>query len=145
MSPTDRFKPVQRIAQSREQKAARELGSSQRNARDQTSRLEELKRYHSEYLERFQNASRAGISVPQMQEYRTFLGKLEQAIEAQKQVVNSSQQECSVRKESWKQKRVRTQVYGKVMDRFETAEQRLDDAREQKETDDRNQRGEPDK
>ena len=143
MSPSDRFKPVQRIAKSREQKAARKLGSSQRNARDQQARLDELRSYHEEYLTRFHGAAQAGISASQLQEYRAFLSKLEAAIKAQEQVVAASQVECSDHKQQWQQKRVRTEALGKVMERFQRDEQRIRDSREQKEQDDRNQRGTP--
>ena len=141
MSPSKRFKPVQRVAQSREQKAARELGNSQRRAKDQEGRLEELKDYHQEYLERFQNAARSGISASQLQEYRAFISKLELAIREQERIVSSSHDECSSRKQVWQQKHTRTEALGKVMGRFQSEERKDSDNREQRETDDHNQRG----
>ena len=141
MSPIKRLKPVQRVSESREQHAARELGISQRKARDQQARLDELRRYHQEYLERFRQASRAGMASSHLLEYRAFLGNLEKAIEAQEKIVSAGSQECVSRKATWQQKHMRTKILGKVMDRFETASKTAEQARDQKESDDRNQRG----
>ena len=141
MVPSKRLQPVQRVAQSREKDAARELGDSQRRMRDQETKLEDLRRYHQEYLERFQDTARKGMTASQMQEYRAFLEKLDLAIQEQEKVVQASKSECVTRKEQWQQKHVRTKALGKVMDRFKSAEQKIVDKREQNEADDRNQRG----
>ena len=139
MVPSKRFKPVHRVAESRENKAARALGESQRKMREHTGRLEELKQYHCEYLERFRNASREGLSVPQMQEYRAFLMKLETAIRDQEKVLQMSRRECTGKKDAWQEKHIRTQALGKAMDRFRKAENKVEVSREQQATDEHNQ------
>lgn len=141
MPPSKRFKPVKRVADSREHKAARELGHSQRMARDQEARLEELKRYHKEYLDRFQTVARAGMTAVQLHEYRAFLRKLEAAIGEQEKIVQDSQQDCTSRKAFWQEKHKRSQTLGKVMEKFRRTEHQASESREQKELDDRNQRG----
>ena len=141
MAPSKRLRPVQRVARSREHKAAREYNDSQRRAQDQEVRLQELKRYHSEYLERLQSAAAAGISASQLQEYRAFISKLELAIQEQEKIVSASRLECSSRRQAWQEKHTRTQALGKAMDRFQAAEFKALDRREQKELDDRNQGG----
>lgn len=140
MVSSKRFKPVQRIAESREKTAAKDMGDSQRRMHSQEARLEELKRYHQEYLGRFESSARSGMSSSQLQEYRAFLSKLDRAIKEQERIVQASHQECAVRKDVWKQKHVRTQALGKAVERFKKAELKTSDAREQKELDDRNQR-----
>lgn len=141
MVPSKRFQPVKRVAESRESDAARELGHSQKRMRDQEAKLEDLKRYHQEYLERFETTARQGMSASQMQEYRVFLEKLDTAIREQEKVVLASKSECVTRKEQWQQKRVRTQALSKVMDRFKSAELKVQEKREQDEADERSQRG----
>ncbi len=140
MVPSRRFEPVQRVAKSREDSAARELGDSKRRMQEQESKLSDLKQYHQEYLDRFSTAAKNGMSASQLQEYRAFMSKLESAIEAQQRVVQERQMECTSRKEEWKQKRVSTQALDKVMERFQTAEQKARDSLEQKESDERSQR-----
>ena len=107
MSPSKRFKPVQRVAQSRERKAAQALGRAQQEVSAQEARLEELKRYHREYLDRFQRSTESGISVPQLQEYRAFLAKLEKAIHEQERIVAASLQTRTTQQSQWQQKHMR--------------------------------------
>lgn len=145
MVPSKRFKPVQRVAESREQKAAKAFGQSQRTMQDQEARLEVLRRYHEEYLQRFQETSQMGMSVAQLHEYRAFLAKLEAAIEAQEKIVLASQQNRTSQKENWQQKHMRSQVLDKVVARYASEERKSMESREQKEMDERSQRGRGDK
>ncbi|MEJ1354687.1 MAG: flagellar export protein FliJ [Candidatus Sedimenticola sp. (ex Thyasira tokunagai)] len=135
MVSSKRFKPVQRVAESREQRAAREFGDSQRLMQAEEERLLELRRYHQEYLDRFEDTARRGISAGQMQEYRAFIAKLDLAINQQMQVVEASHQEFVIRKESWKKRHVRTKVLEKAVDRIRQSERKTIDLREQKEQD----------
>ncbi|MCP3866535.1 MAG: flagellar export protein FliJ [Gammaproteobacteria bacterium] len=139
MAPSKRFQPVQRVAESRENKAARELGLSQRKLRENQDKLDDLKQYHKEYMDRFLGAAQQGLSASQLQEYRAFLRKLEMAIGEQEQILKNSHEECSGKKDMWQEKHIRSQALSKAMDRFVSAERKTMDGQEQKETDDRNQ------
>lgn len=141
MVPSKRFKPVQRMAESQEQKAARSFGQSQRLMHDQEARLEELRRYHQEYLQRFQETSQMGMSVAQLNEYRAFLAKLEMAIDAQKKIVLASQKNRTSQMENWQQKYMRSQVLDKVVTRHANEDLKSMASQEQKEMDERSQRG----
>ncbi len=141
MVQSKRLKPVHRVAESREQTAAKELGDSKRYVHEQEARLEELRRYHAEYLERFHSAAKMGMSAMQLQEYRAFLSKLERAIREQEVIIKDGLNVHKFKKDNWQQKHVRTQALGKVIDRYKKSEIKDKDKREQKETDDRNQRG----
>ncbi len=140
MVQSKRLRPVHRVAASREQTAAKELGDSTRYVHEQEERLEELRRYHAEYIDRFHSAAKMGMSALQLQEYRAFLAKLERAIREQQTIIKDGLNVRKFKKDSWQQKHVRTQALGKVIDRYKKAENRAEDKREQKETDDRNQR-----
>jgi flagellar protein FliJ len=140
MSPTNRFKPVQRFAHSKEQNAARSMGQARQNLEQEEAKLKQLKHYHQEYLERFHLIASEGMTATQLQEYRTFLAKLDEAINQQEQVVAASMVNHNSRKTNWKQKHSRTQALNKVIDRYQEQEQKTADRREQKESDDHNQR-----
>ncbi|RLW66638.1 MAG: flagellar export protein FliJ, partial [gamma proteobacterium symbiont of Stewartia floridana] len=90
MSPSKRLKPVQRFAHSKEQNAARSMGQARKNLEQEEAKLKQLKQYHQEYLERFEQMAREGMTSTQLQEYRTFLAKLDEAINQQQQVVAAS-------------------------------------------------------
>ncbi len=140
MVKSRRLRPVQRVAVSKEQTAARQLGDSRRRMHEQEQRLDELCQYHAEYLGRFNSAAKHGMSATQLQEYRAFLSKLERAIKEQEVIVLERRSECSGHKDQWQQKHVRTQALDKIVDRYKQEERKGVDARAQKESDDRGQR-----
>ena len=140
MSPSKRLKPVQRIAHSKEQNAARSMGEARKNLEQEEAKLLQLKQYHQEYLQRFHQVAGEGMSASQLQEYRAFLAKLDEAIKQQEKVVAASMVNHSSSKNNWKQKHSRTQALNKVADRYRQKEQKSADQQEQKENDEHNQR-----
>ncbi len=143
MSPSKRFKPVLRVAESNERDAAHQLGDSRRHMQRQQARLDELRQYHDEYLERLRIASRNGINAAQLREYQAFLAKLDLAIKEQEAVVLASDKNQLEKKAVWQQKHMRSKVLDNVMQRYQAEEQRAREKREQKEADERNQRRRP--
>ncbi len=139
MSPSKRFKPVQRFAHSKEQNAARSMGVARRNLEQEEAKLLQLKSYHQEYLARFQTLAAEGMSAAQLQEYRAFLAKLDEAIQQQEQIVAASTVNHNSQKDNWKQKHSRTQALNKVVSRYQRKEQQSAERQEQKENDDLNQ------
>ncbi|MBL3591023.1 MAG: flagellar export protein FliJ [gamma proteobacterium endosymbiont of Lamellibrachia anaximandri] len=140
MSPSKRLKPVQRVAKSREQTAARQLGRSKKSLHEEETKLTQLRQYHQEYLTRFEQAASKGITAVHLQEYRAFIAKLDEAIKQQESVVAASKQNHSVKKDTWRSKHTRTEALSKVVDRYERAEKKEEERSEQKESDDRSQR-----
>ncbi|MGD8911619.1 MAG: flagellar export protein FliJ [Candidatus Thiodiazotropha sp.] len=140
MSPSKRLKPVQRFAASKEQEAARMMGQAKKSLQQEEAKLDQLNLYHQEYLIRFQQMSAKGMSSTQLQEYRAFLAKLDEAIKQQQEVVAASAVNHSSTKNTWKKKHSRTQALNKAVERFRKQEQTVADKREQKENDEHSQR-----
>jgi flagellar FliJ protein len=140
MSPSKRLKPVQRFAASKEQKAARMMGQAKKSLQQEETKLQQLKQYHQEYLERFKQMAEKGMSATQLQEYRAFLSRLDEAIDQQQQVVAESTVNHRSTRNFWQQKHSRTQALNKAVDRFREQEQKRADKHEQKENDDLSQR-----
>lgn len=140
MSPSKRLKPVQQVAATRERNAARTMGQARKHLAQEEAKLEQLRQYHQEYLDRFQQAASQGISATQLQEYRAFLAKLDEAIQQQVKVVANSMANHSSHKDNWKQKHTRTQALGKVVERYRKEELKDEDRKEQKENDEHNTR-----
>jgi flagellar FliJ protein len=141
MVPSDRLKPVRRVAESRERDAARILGDAQRMLSDQQAKLEQLEHFYREYQQRFEAAAREGMPAARLQEFQTFMAKLRSAIEQQHRVVADSRQERARKKDRWQQKRVRSQAIGKAMERFRATETKTRQRKEQQETDEHATRG----
>lgn len=140
MSPSKRLKPVQRFAHSKEQKAARIMGQAKKSLQQEEAKLEQLKQYHQEYLERFKQVAAVGMNANQLQEYRAFLAKLDEAIKQQQEVVAASAINHSSTKRVWKKKHSRTQALNKAVDRFQEEEKKIANRQEQKENDEHSQR-----
>jgi flagellar FliJ protein len=117
------------------------MGASHKNLLAEEAKLVQLKQYHDEYLARFELAARKGLSSAQLQEYRAFLDKLDQAIGQQERVVAASKLDHSNKKEDWRESHTRTQALDKVVRRYRRQEQQSAERQEQKESDDRSQRG----
>ncbi len=140
MSPSKRLKPVQRIAETREQKAARHMGLSRKTLHAEEVKLGQLKGYHQEYLQRFEDAASKGMSANQLQEYRAFLSKLDEAIRHQEGVVASTKSDHSTNQDDWRKKHTRTEALNQAVKRFQKQEKVTAERNEQKESDERNQR-----
>jgi flagellar FliJ protein len=140
MMASERFKPVQRIADTRERKAAAALGDSLKARHEAEQRLADLRNYHGEYLERLRLANLQGMNLAQVREYQVFLDKLEQAIAEQERIVQCAAASCDSAQAEWRDKYTRTRVMNKVVERMQTEERLQADKREQAQQDDRPQR-----
>ena len=140
MAPSDRFKPIHKLASQRERKAAAELGESIRQRDAAAQRLDELKQYLQEYLERFNRSARNGLSSNQVIEYQVFIGKLENAIAQQEEIVAQSRQALDSTKQHWRGRYTKSKAMENAIDRMRLAERKADQKQEQDESDERSQR-----
>ncbi len=138
--PSDRFKPIHRIASQKERKAAADLGESIKQRDAATQRLDELRAYLDEYLERFARATRDGLSRTQIMEYQVFIGKLETAIAQQEEIVAQSQQQFDSSKAHWRGRYTKSKAMENAIDRMREAERKDRDRKEQADSDERAQR-----
>jgi flagellar FliJ protein len=140
MMASERFKPVQRIADNRERKAAAALGDSLKLRQEAEQRLADLRAYHGEYLEQFRIANDQGMDLARAREFQVFLDKLEQAIAEQQRIVQQASAACDTAQAEWRDKYTRTRVMNKVVERMQAEERQQADKREQAQQDDRPQR-----
>lgn len=138
--PSKRFKPIQKIASHKERKAAAALGESLKQREAARQRLEDLRQYRAEYLERFAGATRNGLSGSQIMEYQVFINKLETAIAQQEEIVNQSQQDCDSSKADWRGRYTKSKAMESVLGRMKKAELNSERKKEQSEMDERAQR-----
>ena len=140
MKKSKRLQPVVKVAESREQQAARALGQAQSRQADAEQRLAELQGYREDYIARFHAAGARGMGAVRMEDYQKFLHKLAMAIEQQKQVIAQAQQVVEEKRRLWHVSRSKKQMLGNVVSRYQAEEQRLADRKEQGELDERSQR-----
>lgn len=137
MKKSERMIPIKQIAADHEQEAVRELGRSQRALNEHELKLEQLISYRAEYYRMFQEHGSRGMDGSQLQAYQSFLAQLDSAIISQRNMISHVTEECDTRREVWQQRHTRTEALGKTVQRYQVTEQREQEKREQRETDDR--------
>lgn len=137
MTRSKRLNPVVKVAEHREKDAARRLGQSQQRLEQQRARLRELVGYRDEYHVKFQQTCGRGVDVKQLQEYRLFLARLNDAIAQQQNTVVQAEREVERCRTSWLSTRTRSQALDKVRERYQDVERQEADRREQADLDER--------
>ncbi|HEC18561.1 MAG TPA: flagellar export protein FliJ [Gammaproteobacteria bacterium] len=139
MKRSQRLEPVVKVAENREQQAAKALGEAQAALQQAQQRLAELKTYREEYVQRFHSDGATGMSAVQMGDYRLFLSKLSRAIEQQAELVEQAAARLEQQRQQWFDQRGKVKMLGNVVSRFQADERRSVERREQREQDERSQ------
>jgi len=140
MTSSDRFKPIQKLAEKKEREAAAAFGKTLKTRDDAQHRLDDLRQYHKEYLDRFSAATRNGICGAQIQEYQAFIAKLEEAIGEQKRALQAMEVNCEHSKQEWRGKYSKSKAMDTAVDRLKEEEMHERERREQNASDDHSQR-----
>lgn len=132
---SQRLEPVVKLAENREQEAARALGDAQSSLAQAEEKLQELKTYREEYVQRFHANGAVGMSAVQMGDYRLFLSKLSRAIEQQAELVEQAAATVAQQRQQWFSQRGKVKMLDNVVSRYQADEQRVSDRKEQREQD----------
>jgi flagellar FliJ protein len=130
-----RFEPIQEIASTSAKDLSRAMGEAGRKVADIESQLEQLKSYRDEYV-RNSTQSAAAMDAVKLQNYRSFLERLGEALRQHLKSLESARAEYERRRALWSEKRVEAESLSRVVDRFRKEEQNVADRREQREGDD---------
>ncbi len=141
MKRSKRLKPVVQVAESREQQAARALGAAQARLAQARQQLAELQRYRDDYRQGFQQAGATGMGAARLADYQQFLHKLGQAIEQQTQQVAQATREAEAKRALWFASRGKVRMLDTVVARYQAIEEQQASRQEQREQDERAQRG----
>jgi flagellar FliJ protein len=139
MTSSARLKPVHGFAERKEQDAARAFGETQQRLQSETDKLEQLRQYRREYLERFHAAARQGIPARRVLDYQAFIAKLDEAIGEQEKLLGYARDSNSRAKNQWMEKQSRSKALGKVVENHQQRERIELDKREQRDQDERSQ------
>lgn len=111
------------------------MGEAGRRVADLERQSEQLKTYRDEYVKN-STEDRGTMDAVKLQNYRSFLGRLGDAIKQQVTLLDHARAEYENRRLEWSAKRIEAESLGRVIDRFRNEEQRDADRREQREGDD---------
>ena len=141
MKKSDRLRPVKMLAENKVKDAAMHMARSSKAYEESLQQLAKLTHYREEYMTQFKAKGEKGIPAARLVEYQAFVHKIDQAIEMQKQNVEKARHDVGHKQASFQAKHNRKKAVDKVIEKSRTSENMATDSREQKEVDDRGQRG----
>src|ERR1700733_1879951 len=135
MMKSKRFEPIQQIASNSAMDLSRAMGDAGRKVVELERQLEQLQSYRDEYVRNSTQSARATNAV-QLQNYRSFLDRLGEALRQHVKNLDAARAEYEKRRVLWSEKRIEAESLGRVVDRFRKEERAAEDRREQREGDD---------
>jgi len=135
MMRSKRFEPIRDIASTSATDLSRAMGEAGRRVSELERQLEQLKTYRDEYV-RNSTEDRGTMDAVKLQNYRSFLGRLGEALRQQQTLLDHARANFENRRLEWSAKRIEAESLGRVIDRFRGEEQRDAERREQREGDD---------
>ncbi len=122
------------------EKAAVVLGHTIRAGAQAEQKLTLLLQYREDYVVRFQENRKSGLSAMDYQNYHNFIDKLDEAISGQQQVVKEAQGRIDAAKAAWQECEKKRASYETLQKRAVLKEMKAASKREQKEVDEFNSR-----
>lgn len=141
MTRARRLQPLVRIAARRAQAAAGELAHSRRRAGEIESRLAQLRAYRDEYEQQLQTEGVDGVSAERLKSCRIFIEQLNGAIREALERREAAHQHVNNRRGEWLSLHTRCRALEELVERARSTERLYAARREQREADDRAQRG----
>jgi len=135
MKKSKRFEPIQEIASTSAKDLSRAMGEAGRKVAEIERQLEQLRSYRDEYV-RNSTQSAAAMDAVKLQNYRSFLDRLGEALRQHMKSLENARAEYETRRAAWSEKRVEAESLSRAVDRFRKEEQHVADRREQREGDD---------
>jgi flagellar FliJ protein len=135
MIKSKRFEPIHEIASTSAKDLSRAMGDAGRKVAELERQLAQLQAYRDEYVRNSTHPDGAMDAV-KLQNYRSFLGRLGEALNQHQKSLDGARQEFEKRRLQWSEKRIEAESLNRVVDRFRKEEQSAADRREQREGDD---------
>jgi flagellar FliJ protein len=135
MMRSKRFEPIRDIASTSATDLSRAMGEAGRRVSELERQVEQLKTYRDEYV-RNSTEGRGTMDAVKLQNYRSFLGRLGEALRQQQTLLDHARANFENRRLEWSAKRIEAESLGRVIERFRSEEQRDAERREQREGDD---------
>jgi flagellar FliJ protein len=135
MMRSKRFEPIQEIAANSATELSRAMGEAGRRVTDLETQLVQLKKFRDEYAVD-STAAGGSIDSSKLQNYRSFLTRLGDALRLHLVKLEKARAEYERRRLLWSAKRIEVESLGRVIERFRKEELYVAEQREQHEEDD---------
>lgn len=121
--------------------AARRLGVALKSVEDAEQKLKMLFGYRDDYAAKLEQAQAAGITPQAYHNFVAFVGKLDNAINGQREVVKHAEYKSTVEKTAWQASERKRLSYRTLSERAAVEALQLENRRDQKAMDDHAARG----
>lgn len=135
MATSSALETLIELATKESDEAAKRLGKCMKTAEEAEKKLVLLMQYRDDYAVRFQQNLTAGVTATGYHNFQVFLGKLEQAIASQQQIVRDAQLRVERERLLWQTSERKRMSYGTLATRAQKAQQLKDNKRDQKQMD----------
>ena len=108
------------LATSEERRCGAETGRSRRTLEEQMTKLGELNAYRQNYAQL--TRSMKGANAAHWKDYQSFMQRLDEAVQAQQQIVRDSEQNLDRHRRRWLAKRQRLESLQRVLDNYRNEE-----------------------
>ena len=139
MRQSKRLQVVERVADEHERRRAKSLAASGRRVAECEAKLAELKGYYANYTRELAELTRQGIGAARLREFQAFLGKLDEAVRQQSDIVQRARAERDAERQGWQHAAQRAEIIGQVVKRRQGEERREAERADQRESDERAQ------
>ena len=128
---SERLQRVHTLAETEERDYCRAMAEAQQSLDQHVARLEELRAYRRDYAKRQAQGQSGGvIESARYADYQNFLRRLDDAVQAQHEVVRTTEQNRDAHRERWQAKRRKSESLQRVVERCR-ADETLDRERTQ--------------
>lgn len=129
-----RFEPIHEIAANSATALARSMADAERRVADLERQMDQLRSYRDEYA---RNCARSdgAIDAVSLQNYRSFLDRLSEALRQHAQNLGAARADYEARRGQWSAKRIEAESLSRAIQRFRVDERQAADRREQRDGD----------
>ena len=125
------LKMVAKLEQEKEDKLAREFQQAQAHLDQNKQKMAGIENYRTEYLQQVQNRGSAGVAINTYGQLQDFVGKLDDAMKQQSQVISTAFQVVAQRKQMWLEQQRKRKAVEMLIEKHRLAEQAKADRAEQ--------------
>ena len=127
-----RLEVVLSLEERKEQEALERMGEARKLVEQQREQVQNLNRYQQEYRDQIRNSQQGVVQVSRLQAWQAFIAQLDQVIRQQQKQLAQAEQVFETRKQEWQQAWERPRGMEKYIETCRQQEQREQDLREQK-------------
>jgi flagellar FliJ protein len=139
MTRSERMGVVKQATAHSEREQAEKVALAERHVVEMEQKLAALERYRKEYEDGFAARAGAGFGAAAVRDFQTFLTRLGDALEQQRQVVEQARAAHQAAIEIWREAAKRAHVVDTLAERWQVEESREEGRRDQRDNDELSQ------